>query len=320
MTSDAENPKIHDPATFAMARFTSMGECMVELAPGAQPDDLKLGFAGDTFNTAWYVRSLAQNCKSRFVSRIGTDAVSDRMLAMMRQAGVETDHILRSKDRSVGLYLISLQDGERSFSYWRDSSAARLLACDPGVLAAAMKNSDVIYFTGITLAILDDAGRQNLLDAVRTARAAGQTIVFDSNLRPRLWACASTMQEIVMQAASVSDVVLPSYDDEVVHFGDTTPDATLDRYRGAGATTVVVKNGVGKITYLRNGATGTVRPQPVAKVVDTTSAGDSFNAGFLVGLQQGKPTEDAIRFASKVAGHVIGHKGALVPFPAGGLL
>lgn len=311
MMTQAQKPK-----SSAFARFTSIGECMVELAPGAGPQDLRMGFAGDTFNTAYYVKALAPDRRSSYVSRVGTDAVSDRMLAMMAQAGVDTTHVLRSADRSVGLYLITLQNGERSFSYWRDTSAARQLAQDHDLLTAALRDTDIVYFTGISLAILDAAGRKTLLDVAAQARAAGKTIVFDSNLRPRLWASRAEMTATIMQAAAVSDIVLPSFDDEAVHFADSDIIATRDRYAGAGATTVVVKNGAGTIAYLRDGETGQVTPPAVTSVVDTTSAGDSFNAGFLVGLSKVATTADAILFASKVAGHVIGQKGALVPLPA----
>lgn len=298
-----------------MKRFVSIGECMVELAPGAQADDLKLGFAGDTFNTAFYVKSLAPQCASRFVSRVGRDAVSDQMLAMMDRAGVETDHVLKSADRSVGLYLISLENGERSFSYWRDTSAARQLAQDRNRLEAAIDGGDLIYFSGITMAILDAAGRATLLDVLRKARQAGKTVAFDSNLRPRLWASTSDMTQTIMQAAGVSDIVLPSFDDEVAHFGDADIAATRDRYRDAGATTVIVKDGAGDVHYLRDGETGAVTAPVVDQIVDTTSAGDSFNAGFFVGLDYCDTTQDAIRLAANTAGRVIGQKGALVSWP-----
>lgn len=297
-------------------RFVSVGECMVEMAPAVGADEYKLGFAGDTFNTAWYAKALSPSCNSRFVSRVGSDDASDKMLAMMTKSGIDTGHILRSADRSVGLYLISLNDGERSFSYWRDSSAARQLADDKAALAAATEDSDVVYFSGITMAILTPNGRETLLDVVAQARAAGKTTVFDSNLRPRLWESAKTMCDTVMRASAVSDIVLPSYDDEVDHFGDANITATRDRYLAAGATTVIVKNGEGDVHFSHAGHTGHETPPPAKAVVDTTSAGDSFNAGFLIGLHQTGSVSDAILKAAQVAGHVISQKGALVPLPA----
>ena len=293
--------------------FVSIGECMVEMAPAAKQGEFKLGFAGDTFNSAWYVKALAPAWQSRFVSRVGQDKVSDDMVAMMADAGIDTSHVLRSSDRSVGLYLISLSNGERSFSYWRDRSAARQLADSGDALRAATDEGDILYFSGITLAILDATGRDSLLAVMRDAREAGKTVVFDSNLRPRLWATSDEMTDTIMRAAAVSDVVLPSFDDEAVHFGDANSTETLNRYLNAGATTVVVKNGEGEVEYSRDGKSGSVLPTIATNVVDTTSAGDSFNAGFLVGLHRTGSMEDAIRFGADIARHVIGQKGALVP-------
>lgn len=303
-----KNPSIGDQP----ARFVSIGECMVEMAPGASDGQFALGFAGDTFNTAWYVKACAPSWQSRFVSRVGSDGISDQMLAMMTDAAIDTRHILRDDTRSVGLYLISLRNGERSFSYWRNQSAARQLANDPAALQAATVDADIVYVTGITMAILDDMGRNVLLDMMRDARAAGKTVVFDSNLRPRLWPGTQHMTEAVMRAAAVSDVVLPSFDDEAAFFGDKDMSATSARYVNAGATTVVVKNGEGQICFHNQGEEGVVTPPAAAQVVDTTSAGDSFNAGFLVSFAQSDDIETAILQGAKVARHVIGQKGALV--------
>lgn len=299
--------------TPAPLRFLAIGECMAELAPGDSADQLRLGFAGDTFNTAFYLRQLLTEAEVRYFSRVGQDSLSDRMTTMMRAAGVDTTFVAADPQRSVGMYLISLKDGERSFSYWRDSSAARLLASDRGALDRAMEVTGLIYFSGITLAILDAAGRATLLDAVAKARRAGRTIAFDSNLRPRLWATIPEMTQTIMAAAQVSDIVLPSFDDEAVHFGDADPDATADRYLRAGAETVIVKNGAGPVHYRSGGGQGVVTPPVAQAVVDTTAAGDSFNAGFLAGRASGLPVDQAILSGARVAAKVIGHKGALVP-------
>lgn len=295
--------------------FVSIGECMVELAPASQPDTYRRGFAGDTFNTAWYVKALNPAWTSRFVSCVGTDAASDAMLDMMDAAQIDTRHIQRLPDRSVGLYMISLNNGERSFSYWRDTSAARQLTKDRAALQAGLADGDILYFSGITLAILPHESRRTLLSVIRDAARAGKTVVFDSNLRPRLWSDGQEMRDAIMQAAAISDIVLPSYDDEAAHFGDTDIAATRDRYLNAGAKTVIVKNGAGDVQFSHNGETGHVTPPTPTAVIDTTSAGDCFNAGFLVGLHATGSAADAITLASRTACHIIAHKGALVPLP-----
>lgn len=293
-------------------RVLCIGECMAELAPLDRPGDFRLGFAGDTFNTAWYLRQLRPEMAVAYFTTLGGDDISERMLRFMAEAGIGTAHITRSPDRSVGMYLISLNNGERSFSYWRDTSAARLLADDEAALTAAMDDADLIYFSGITLAILSDAARGRFIDTLKAARARGKVIAFDPNLRPRLWGSADRMTAAIMAGAAVSDVVLPSFEDEETHFNDPDPAGTAERYLRAGATSVIVKNGAAPVFYVHDGAQGEVRFAPVPEVVDTTSAGDSFNAGYLATQGLDVPLPDRIRVAAALAGQVIGGKGALV--------
>lgn len=291
-------------------RFVAIGECMVELAPAETTGFFQRSFAGDTFNTTWYLKRLRPDWHVEFLTRVGRDEISDEMVSLFDTCGLGTENVQRADDRSIGLYMISLQDGERSFSYWRGQSAARQLAQDGPALANSFSGADMLYFSGITLAILEDHGRENLFTALSNARNAGAKIAFDSNLRPKLWPSESAMCDAVMQAAAISDIVLPSHDDEAAYFGDSNPDITLRRYVSAGAKTVVVKNGANPILYSHDGTKGQINPQPVSNIVDTTAAGDSFNAGFFAGLPGG--IDAAIVQGSRLAGKVIAGKGALV--------
>ena len=281
---------------------------MVELAP-AGDGLLKQGFAGDTFNTAWYLKRLQPGWQVEYLSAVGMDAISDAMLGFMAGAGIGTDHVARRVDRTVGLYLISLKDGERSFSYWRGQSAARTLADAPEVLARGLAGAGLAVFSGITLAILAPERRGVLLAALRDS---GAPVAFDPNMRPRLWAGRDEMAAAVAEAAGVADVVLPSFDEEAALHGDATPEATIARYRTLGPRTVVVKNGGGRVwAWDRVEGLVSYDPAPVTPV-DTTAAGDSFNAGFLTARAGGAGLRDAVAAGSALAGRVILHPGALV--------
>ena len=188
-------------------RFTSIGECMAEMAPAEITGQYKLSFAGDTFNTVWYTKMLRPDWSTSFVSRIGQDPISDDMLNMMVAHGVDVTHVQRSAEKTIGLYLISLKDGERSFAYWRSQSAARHFADNPALVATATDGADVLFFSGITMAILAPAARNALLGILEAARAAGSTIVFDPNLRPKLWSDTDEMRDTIMGAAAISSVM-----------------------------------------------------------------------------------------------------------------
>ncbi|AYG61469.1 sugar kinase [Rhizobium jaguaris] len=293
--------------------FLSIGECMVELSQ-AEDGHLRKGFAGDTFNTAWYARAcLPADWSVDYFTALGDDAMSDEMLNFMNAHDIGTSNIRRLRGKTPGLYMINLKDGERSFSYWRDSSAARQLAADGDKLRTAIEASNVLYFSGITLAILTHEDAETLLSELRRAKAIGKLVVFDPNLRPRLWSSFDAMHTMIGEGARASTLVMPSFDDEASHFGDDSISSTIRRYRLHGANMVVVKNGAEGATVGADAGETLVPAAKVAKVVDTTSAGDSFNGAFLAHYLEHDDPVAAARFAAKIAAKVIQEHGALVP-------
>lgn len=296
-----------------MTRTVCIGECMIEMAPTDITGQFQMGFAGDTMNTAWYLRSLlGAEHQVDYFTALGGDSASRQMLAFLRAAGLGVDHIVQRDDRSVGLYVIQLDNGERSFSYWRGQSAARTLAQDKTVLEAVLKDADYAYFSGITLAILPPEDRARLRDALVALRARGGQIVFDPNLRPALWSDPQEMRDEIMASAAISTIVLPSHEDEATWFEDGDPEATAMRYATAGAPTVIVKNGADAMFTYDCGQMAWHDPATVKSVVDTTAAGDSFNAGFLASVIGGEPLSEAVSSGAQLASKVIQSRGALV--------
>ena len=296
-----------------MLSIVAIGECMVELAPVANGEQFNMGYAGDTFNTAWYLRRLlGKDYQINYFTAIGTDALSDKMLRFLKHAGIGTDCILRRDDRGLGLYMIQLHAGERSFFYWRGNSAARTLAANIVALRTALEGANLAYFSGITLGILPPADRSRLLTELRQFRSVGGIVVFDPNLRPELWASPDEMTLAVMQAAAVSDIALPSYDDEAHWFGDDSPKVTMQRYAAAQVACCIVKNGAGCITAFDAGQVIKCDPIQDVTLVDSTAAGDSFNAGFIAAGLQGADLRAAVRSGASIAAQVIAKSGALV--------
>jgi 2-dehydro-3-deoxygluconokinase len=285
---------------------------MVELSQ-AGDGLLRKGFAGDTFNTAWYARAcLPAEWSVDYFTALGDDIMSDEMADFFEKNRIGTSLIRRIRGKTPGLYMINLKDGERSFSYWRDSSAARQLAADADHLREAIEASDVIYFSGITLAILPRDGADTLLAEVRRAKAVGKFVVFDPNIRPRLWSSYDVMHTTISEGGRSSTLVMPSFDDEASHFGDVSVEATINRYRALGASNVVVKNGAEGVTLNFAGDESFVPAERVKKVVDTTSAGDSFNGAFLANYLETHDAPTAARFGAKIAARVVSEHGALV--------
>ncbi|MEM8540260.1 MAG: sugar kinase, partial [Pseudomonadota bacterium] len=234
-------------------------------------------------------------------------------LTFLSDAKIDTTNIRRVPDRRPGLYMIHLNGAERSFSYWRDTSAARLLAADINHLSLAIENADALYFSGITLAILSKQDRNAMLACLKNAAEAGKLVAFDPNIRPALWSDDAEMREAITQAAASANLVLPSFDDEANNFGDANPEATAQRYQAAGCDIVIVKNGAEDVLVAEGKNRTTLDTPPVMEPVDTTGAGDSFNGAFLADYVETLDLVEATRAAQACSAKVICHYGALMP-------
>lgn len=290
----------------------SIGECMLELSGQSGPN-WRMGFAGDTFNTLWALHALSTERPATYVSAFGDDPFSQGQIAFFAENGIRIGSSPVIAGARPGLYAITLTGAERSFTYWRGDAAARQLASDPAALSKNLENQALVYFSGITLAILDDAPRAALLAAVAGARAAGSTVAFDPNYRPRLWRRREDAQAAIAEALAVTDIALPTFPDEQMLFGDATPQATAARL-GQVVREVVVKNGEAPALIADNGTLHDVPAIHVAAPVDTTGAGDSFNGAYLAARLVGHAPADAVLRAHRVAAAVVQVSGALAPF------
>ena len=301
-----------------MKRIALLGECMIELN-GAPFGAMHQTYGGDSLNTAVYLaRTAGKDASIEYVSALGCDPISDGMLARWQQEGVGTELVLRDNSRQPGLYLIQLdKKGERTFLYWRNQSAARYMLQHPGFSEVATKlaGMDMVYLSGISLAILPHNDRLQLIKLLEALSGAGVEIIFDSNYRPALWESVQHARDCYEAVYALTSLALVTNDDEAALWGDANEEATLVRLKSAGVKKAVVKMGA-KGNYFEDFTTDTrtfVATHPVKAVVDTTSAGDSFNAGFIAGMLQGLSPVKCSEQGHLLAGTVIQHKGAIIP-------
>jgi 2-dehydro-3-deoxygluconokinase len=286
---------------------------MIEMS-GGEEGLYRLGYAGDTLNTAWNARArLPEDWQVDYVTALGDDVYSQEMVEFFAANGIGTGHIQKIPNRRPGLYLIHQAEGDRRFTYWRGQAAARQMADDPEALNGALAGADLAYFSGISLAILDPRARGRLMQAVHRAQQGGARVAFDPNERPGLWTSPAVMASTITAAATIADVVLPTFPDEAALFGDASPEAVAERYLGWGAEEVVVKNGAEPAYVAWRDGTDWVAPRPGATSVDPTGAGDSFNGAYLAARAAGASPLEAAAAGHALARIVIGQRGALVP-------
>ncbi|WP_370228277.1 sugar kinase [Cognatishimia sp.] len=294
-------------------RALAIGEAMIEMAP-IEDGVYRRGFAGDTFNTAWHMAQLLGHQNDvGFVSAVGTDASSDAFVNLLGDDGLDAACIARVPDKAMGLYMIDLDGVERSFQYWRSDSAARQLASNTSWLSGQIKGAGLIHLSGISIAILPPAQREDLLETLLTAQQNGALISFDPNLRPALWTSLLEIQATMVPFLKLADICLPSFDDEAYAWGDKSPADTIKRLSALGVQEVVVKNGASSLDALIDGTTYSMPTPSVTDIVDTTGAGDAFNAGFLVGKICNLGAEASLQFGQRMAAEVIKHYGARIP-------
>lgn len=298
-----------------MSRIASIGECMLELsAAPAQPDLRRLGFGGDTLNTAIYLARLGVPVD--YVTALGDDPYSERMIAAWREERVGTDLVQRTAGRLPGLYMIEVDArGERRFSYWRQQAPAREIFSNERAagLCDALLRYEWLYLSGISLSLYGEAGRERLFDLLRQFRAGGGKVAFDSNYRPRAWSSVEVARRETRDQLALTDLVLSSLEDETGLNGVGSAEEACDLIHGFGPETIVIKQGGQGCAVSTKGRKTLVPAVKVDKIVDATAAGDSFNAGFLAAALRGDAPEEAARLGHRCAAIVIGHHGAIVP-------
>ncbi|HEY0568590.1 MAG TPA: sugar kinase [Xanthobacteraceae bacterium] len=291
-----------------------IGEVMVEMARGSE-GRFNLGSGGDTFNTAIYLAR--SGVKTSYATALGDDPYSDQIVALSTAEAVGTDLVLRVPGRLPGLYLIETDSkGERSFYYWRDNAPARELfeLPDWGRVAQGLLAAKLIYFSGITLSLYSNNGLGRFLATVEMARKQGVKVAFDGNFRPRGWkGDLPRTRTVFMEALKRVDIALPTFDDEAVLWGDPSPEATVERMQAFGIAEVVVKNGQNSALVMGDGKREYVPVPELVNPVDTTAAGDSFNAAYLAARLKGESPGAAAVAAHRLAAEKIRHRGAIMP-------
>jgi len=285
----------------------SLGECMAEFTR-AKNSTWEMSFAGDAYNTIVYASRLGM--RSGFLSCVGDDALSADMKAAWENEKIDVKHVKTLKGGRTGLYLVSTdKQGERSFDYFRRGSAASQTLANISadkIVAAALK-SNVFYFTGVTMAVMQG---HDQLRAVLEQISGKTVIAFDMNYRAPLWSSRKEFRDALKIITPFVSLLFMS-DDDLQSIGTTVSlPRALEHYTKHG-TTCIVKCGAEGAKYFDDGRLQHALIKPV-KPVDTTGAGDAFNAGVLSGLLLGNSLRDAVALGNSVASVVVRYRGAIV--------
>lgn len=287
------------------------GEAMLEYHGHGGADGLRYG--GDTLNTAIHMARMGMDVA--FVTAVGTDPISDALVAAWADEGLDTRYILRHPSRSPGIYAIHVDaHGERSFLYWRDKSAAREMFALPEMAAVmvAAEKASLLYFSLISLAILPEEGRAALLALAKSVRKYGGRVAYDSNFRRNLWQSLDEARRVSNMAMAVIDIGLPTNVDEA-HLCEVSmvESHVAIRWHEAGCVEVIVKAGEDGCIYSDASTAARHFYANKVTVIDSSGAGDAFNAGYLASRHDDNDVETAIQCGQQLAAWVIQRSGAI---------
>lgn len=257
---------------------------------------------------------------SAFVGKVGTDMHGDYLRKVLDQEGVDTSNLISDDDYFTTLAFVTLEDGERKFSFARKPGAdtqIRFEEIDPELI----KNARIFHVGSLSLT--DEPARDATNRAVKLARDNGVLVSYDPNYRASLWPSEEKAIEEMRSLLPLADIVKIS-DEEIELITDTKDlDEAVKRLHDQGVGLVVITLGANG-ALASNGKNKVIVEGFKSNVVDTTGAGDSFLAGILhqivqrgVALDQlsEKDLEEAVRYANATAALTVQKLGAIPALP-----
>ncbi len=286
-----------------------LGEAMVEFNRPTGAPEWRQGFGGDTSNTA--IAAARLGVSAGYVSRVGRDLFGRMLLDLWQAEGVETATVQVDAGAPTGLYFVTHGDDGHSFEYRRAGSAASRMTAER-LPIPALQAAKVLHLSAISQAISETACEASFA-AIETARAAGATISYDTNLRLKLWTIERAAS-VIDATLRLADIVLPGLDDARTLLKIDDPDAICDRLLRRGAKVVALTMGADGVLVATPEARARFLPHRVV-AVEATGAGDAFDGAFLAEwLATGNPFASA-RFANAAAALSVQGWGAVAPLP-----
>jgi sugar/nucleoside kinase (ribokinase family) len=246
-------------------------------------------------------------------SKLGEDPFGRYIHKYVRGEGVDTSSCLFTDRAQTGIFFKEKRSAEDvNVYYYRKDSAASLM--EPTDLNEQyISQAKILHITGITPA-LSDSCYKTVLAAIDIAKRNKMTIVFDPNLRLKLWD-AEKAKNVFNEIASHADVILPGLDEGQFMTGKTTVEDVADTLMGDEARTIIIKLG-SKGAYLQTKGEKTyIEGFPVHQVVDPVGAGDGFAAGIISGLLRNVPLPLVVKRANAIGAIVVGVNGDVEGLP-----
>ncbi|UOQ48393.1 sugar kinase [Gracilibacillus caseinilyticus] len=284
-----------------MKDVITVGESMVLFTPATSPmmryaETFSKDVGGAESNVAIGLARLGHNVG--WISRLGNDEFGTFILNSIRGEGVDVSQVKRDDEHPTGLYFKEIRHAKDvRVQYYRKGSAASQITMDD-IDETYWNEAKYLHLTGITPA-LSDTAYETMVSLMKRASTCNINIVFDPNLRRKLWPDEKA-RAVLKELIGYSDFVLPGMEEAIFLFGEENPERAAELFLEAGCDQVVIKLGEKGAYYKSKNKSGFIPPHQVKEVIDPVGAGDGFAAGFISGLLDGLPTDQAVKRANAV--------------------
>ncbi len=294
--------------------IVALGEPMIEFNQIKASDRRAYvqGFGGDTSNMA--IAAARLGARVGYVTRLGDDAFGRMFRDLWTEEGIDLRGVAIDADAPTGVYFVTHAEHGHEFSYLRTGSAASRMRPE-SLPVEVIRSARLLHVSGISQAISASAC-DTVFAAIDVARAGGSTVVYDPNLRLKLWPLTRARATILATMARC-DWCVPSLDDARVLFDGADPASVVATCHRAGASGVVVKLGADGCLVSDGKRQVHVAAHRVTPV-DATGAGDCFDGAFATRLLAGDDPFTAAGYANVAAALATTGFGAVAPLPRDG--
>ncbi len=279
----------------------SIGESMVLFTPETNgqmryANQFTSRIAGAETNTLIGLAKLGH--RVGWISQLGQDEFGASILSFVRGEGVDVTQVKKTIGAPTGIFFKEMiNESDVQIYYYRQHSAASLMG-PKDLNENYIKKSKYLYITGITPA-LSESCREMIFQSIKIAERNGVKIVLDPNIRRKLWS-DDLAKKAIVSIAEKSNIVLPGIAEGEFLFDKRNEKEIAKSFHDLGAETVVVKLGENGAYYSTNEESGHVPALNIKRVVDPVGAGDGFATGFLSGILEQLPIQEAVARACAI--------------------
>ena len=292
-------------------KICAIGECMIELS-NTKNALYSQSIAGDTLNFSSY---LDKNIfDTSYFTAVGKSEISKRAIRFLQKQKIKTNLVSQINSHEIGLYLIeNSKVGEKIFYYWRDNSAAKFFFNNQNIkkYQNQLKKFQYVYFSGITLSIFETNNFNNFISILEFLKKKQIKIIFDFNIRIKRWSKKKLLFYFSKTFPFV-DILFASGEDLNCLKGNASLKTFTNLIKKYNIKHGIYRNSA-KLNYsFYNDERYFIKNKVKNKVIDTSGAGDGYNAAYISNFIKFNNPQKALHAASKIGEKIIMKKGAIV--------